>query len=143
MTGSKPRAIRKRNGLKIAFLNIVSLRKDRHELSIILKGTEIDIVGLCETRINDKIKDFDVSILGYQIYRNDRDSKGVRVAIYEKEILSRPSVKSQSDSQELLCLEVAPEHGESFYLVCWYHPPTPGIDTLAFNTLTETLKKSR
>ena len=43
---------RKRNGLKIASLNIVSLRKCKDELGITLNDNEIDVIGLNETRLN-------------------------------------------------------------------------------------------
>ena len=98
-----------------------------------LKDNDIDIIGLCETRLDDKIKDSEVSIPGYQIYRNDPDSKGGGVAIYVKETIPQPNVK-------LLCLKVAPKHGKSFFVVCWYRPPTSGVDTPAFNQLRDILK---
>ena len=48
---------RKRNGLKIASYNIVSLRKYKDELSLMLNENQIDIIGLNETRLNQTIKD--------------------------------------------------------------------------------------
>ena len=66
----------KKNGLKIAFLNIASLRKHRHELGIIPMDNEIDIIGVSETRLDATVKDQDVSINGYRIYRNDRNPNG-------------------------------------------------------------------
>ena len=51
--------------LKIAFLNIVSLRKHMHELEIILRENEIDIIGLSETRLDSTVTDPMVSIEGY------------------------------------------------------------------------------
>ena len=49
---SKVLGSRKRNGLKIAFLNIVSLRKYKNELDIILHDNDIDIIGLSEKRLD-------------------------------------------------------------------------------------------
>ena len=37
---------------------------------------EIDIIGLSETRLDETVKDQDVSINGYRIYRNDRNPNG-------------------------------------------------------------------
>ena len=37
---------------------------------------EIDIIGLSETRLDATVKDQDVSINGYRIYRNDRNPNG-------------------------------------------------------------------
>ena len=58
---NKPRPIRKRNGLTIVFLNIVSLRKHRHELSVLLHENSIDAIGLCETRLDNKVTDSKVT----------------------------------------------------------------------------------
>ena len=66
---------RKRNGLKIAFLNIVSLRKHRDELGVIHHDNDIDIIGLSETRLSAAINDSNVMIEGYNIYRNDRNQQ--------------------------------------------------------------------
>ena len=74
----------KRNGLKIAFLNVVSLRKHKHELEFILRENDIDIIGLSETRLNEQIEDSEVHITGYYIFRNDRDENGGGVALYVK-----------------------------------------------------------
>ena len=57
--------MRKRNGLKIAFLNIVSLSKYKNELSIILHDNDIDIIGLSETQLDDRITDTEVLIEGF------------------------------------------------------------------------------
>ena len=100
----------KRNGLKIAFLNIVSLRKHRRKLEIVLKDNDIDIIGLSETRLDETVRDSDVNINGYNIYRNDRNTNGGGVAIYVKESLSEPTVKIKSDKLELVALEFTPNH---------------------------------
>ena len=47
----------KRNGLRIASLNIVSLRKYKDELGTILNDNEIDVIGLNETRLDGNIDD--------------------------------------------------------------------------------------
>ena len=51
------------------FLNLVSLRKHRHDLEIVLNDHDIDIIGLSETRFDEKISDSEVSISGYNIVR--------------------------------------------------------------------------
>ena len=55
---------RKRNGLKIASLNIVSLRKYKDELGIILNDNEIDVIGLNATRLDENISDHELRIEG-------------------------------------------------------------------------------
>ena len=67
-----------RIGVKIAHLNIVSLRKNELEL---VNDHEIDFLGLSETRLYENVQDRELRIYGYEIYRNDRDTSGGRVAI--------------------------------------------------------------
>ena len=43
MVNNRPSKRGKRNGLKVAFVNIVSLRKRKHELEVILRENDIDI----------------------------------------------------------------------------------------------------
>ena len=129
---------RKRNGLKIAFLNIVSLRKHKHELEIVLKDHDIDIIGLSEKRLDKTISDSEVNINGYNIFRNDRDINGGGVEIYVKASLPEPKVRIKSDNLELISLEIAPKHAKSFLVVCWHRPPT--ADDVAFENFREILK---
>ena len=131
----------KRNGLKIAFLNIVSLRKHRRELEIVLKDNDIDIIGLSETRLDETVRDSDVNINGYNIYRNDRNTNGGGVAIYVKESLSEPTLKIKSDKLELVALEFTPNHAKPFLVMCWYRPPTSGVDDASFENLRDILRK--
>ena len=122
-------------------MNIVSLRKHRRELEIVLKDNDIDIIGLSETRLDETVRDSDVNINGYNIYRNDRNTNGGGVAIYVKESLSEPTVKIKSDKLELVALEFTPNHAKPFLVMCWYHPPTSGVDDASFENLRDILRK--
>ena len=82
---TKYRPIPKRNDLKIAFPNTVSLRKHRSELSMLLHEHSIEAIGLCETRLDNKVTDSNASIAGYRVFRNDRNRNGGGVAICIKE----------------------------------------------------------
>ena len=125
--------------LKIAFLNIVSLRKHMHELEIILKENEIDIIGLSETRLDSTVTDPMVSIEGYRIFRNDRDANGGGIAIYVRSSLPGLRIKIKSGNLELLSVEVSPGRAKPFLLACWYRPPTSGVDDETFEKLTKVL----
>ena len=76
VVNNRPSKRSKRNGLKVAFLNIGSLRKHKHELEVILRENDIAIIGLSETRLNEQIEDSELHITGYYIFRNDRDENG-------------------------------------------------------------------
>ena len=71
---TKPKKIK---GIKIAQLNIVSLRKNKLQLEVLINDNNFDIIGLNETRLNKNIKDRELHIDGYEICRNNRDSSGV------------------------------------------------------------------
>ena len=98
---------------------------------------DIDIIGLSETRLDETISDSEVSINGYNIFRNDRDVNGGGVAIYVKASLPEPTVKIKNENLELISLEIAPQHAKPFLVVCWYRPPTADD---AFENLREVLK---
>ena len=65
-------------------------------------------------------------------------SNGGGVAIYVKDSLPAPTIKLRSDKIELLSLEIKPKNARSFFLVCWYRPPTASVDEIAFENLRET-----
>ena len=122
-------------------MNIVSLRKYKSEIGIILHANNIDIFGLSETRLDSKVNNSEVSIHGYRIHRNDRDSNGREIAVYVRENLPEPITKIKSDKLELISLEVSQNiYAKSLHLVCWYRPPTAGVDEFAFENLREILK---
>ena len=103
-----------------------------------LNEHDIDIIGLSETRLDKTISDSEVTIRGYNIFRNDRDVNGEGVAIYVKASLPEPTVRIKSDKLELISLGIAPKHAKSFLVVCWYRPLT--ADDAAFENLREVLK---
>ena len=61
-------------GLKIAHLNIQSLRNKIDHLNILLHDNNIDILCITETWLTNEIDDSEISIPGYSICRNDRDN---------------------------------------------------------------------
>ena len=105
---------------------------------MILRDNDIDIIGLSETRLDKTIPDSVVSIEGYRIYRKDRDCNGGGVAMKVKESLPEPTIKLSSDKLELIALEVSPsDHARPSVIVCWYHPPTAGVDDTSLENLRE------
>ena len=137
---SKKIKINKKNGLLLASLNITSLRKQIHELEVILRVYDIDILTLNETRIEPLIDDKEVTIPGYKVYRNDRNKNGGGVAIYIKDDLPEPKIRLMSNNLELLCLEFTPRHAKGFLVIAWYRPHTPATDNPCFEAFREVLK---
>ena len=60
------------------------------------------------------------------------------MAIYIKESLPEPVVRIKGNELELLA---PPNHEKPFFVVCWYRPPTSGVDEASFEKLRETLKE--
>ena len=42
---------------------------------------------------------------------------------------------------EILGIEIAPNHARSYVVLCWYRPPTSGIDNTIYEALTKILEK--
>ena len=56
-------------------------------------------------------------------------------------ILPSPNIKVKSDKLELISLAVFQNiHAKSLHLICWYRPPTAGVDEFALGNLREILK---
>ena len=50
-----------------------------------------------------------------------------------------PVVKLRSDKLELFSLEIKQNHAKSFLVVCWYRPPTAGVDDITLENLRDIL----
>ena len=131
-----------RKGVKIAHLNIVSLRKNKLELEVLVNDHKFDVLGLCETRLNENVQDRELRIDGYEIYRNDRDTSGGGVAMYVNNTLSHHRREDITDPKlEILGIEVTPKHAKAFVILCWYRPPTSDIDNFSFEALAKIIRK--
>ena len=120
-------------------MNIVSLRKHKHELEVILRENDIDIIGLRETRLNEQIDDSEVNITGF--FRNDRDENGGGSNFICKRESAIPNRKIEREKLELLSIETSPTQAKSFLIVCRYRPPTSGVDEESFENLRKSLKQ--
>ena len=122
-------------------MNILSLRKNKLELAKIINDHKLDILGLNETRLSKDICDNEVSIEGYDLYRQDRDTSGGGVAIYIRNTLSHHKRDDIKDPNlEIIGLEITPKHAKSFIVLCWYCPPTDNADTSTFLSLTKLIR---
>ena len=130
-------------GIKIAQVNIVSLRKNKLELEVLINENKFDVIALNETRLNKNTKDRELYIDWYEIYRNDRDTSGGGVAMYVRSNLSHHCREDITDPNlEILGIEITPNHARSYIVLCWYRPPTSGIDNTTFEALTKILEKT-
>jgi len=61
-------------GLKVAHINCCGLFGQLTEIKLILQESKIDILGITETHLSDKIKDEEIRIDGYTVQRLDRSN---------------------------------------------------------------------
>ena len=112
------------------------------ELAKLMHDHELDVLGLNETRLSKDIRDSEVSVEGYDIYRHDRDTSGGGVAIYVKDTLSHQKREDIRDPNlEIIGIEITHRHAKSYIVLCWYRPPTEGTDVSTFEALTNIIKK--
>lgn len=120
-----------KKGLKIAHLNICSLKNKVHELSSILSDNSLHIIGISETHLDNETEDCEINILGYNIFRNDRNTFGGGVAFYIQEQLP---VKLRKDLDilgvEILWLQVHLPYIKPILVGCCYRPPSSNIQYL-------------
>lgn len=114
-----------RKGLKIAHININSIRNKIHEITEILNNDNIHVLAISETHLDSTFDDSALSILGYNIFRRDRNSHGGGVAFFIQEHIA---VKIRKD---LMCYEIETiwlqfhlPHSKPMLVGCCYRPPT-------------------
>ena len=75
------------DGLRVAHLNINSLRYKVDQVCQFLSDHRIDILGLTETHLCNDFNDNELHIPHFRIFRKDRTEFGGGVALYAKEHL--------------------------------------------------------
>ena len=120
----------KLRGLKLIQQNIRSLLPKIDELRLMIteSDSQIHILALTETWLNDLVSDAEISIPGYRIYRKDRGAKGGGIAIYIKNDLP---VERRSDLEftdmEGIWLEVILPKTSSVFVGTYYRPPNSSV----------------
>ena len=124
-------------GIHIANLNIRHLKPKVDNLKVLLdQNKSIDILGLCETFLTDKIDNAQVYINGFNIERKDRLStyshksgKGGGILIYVAEHIDYSRRKDlEITDVESIWIEVKIKNSKSFLVCSVYRPPTSHIE---------------
>ena len=63
-------------------LNINSLLNKIDELRYIARSSNAAVIGITETKLDNTVYDSEVTVNGYNIFRNDRNRNGETVACY-------------------------------------------------------------
>lgn len=126
------------NNIKIAHLNVRSLKNTGHFIQV--KDTIIsnnDVFTISETWLDHTVSNLEVEIPGYDIYRIDRQSKrggGVCAYVWQSfktEVLNQISGISDTGLHQLW-VKIQVRNLRSFLVCTTYRPP--GTPTMSFDT---------
>jgi ribonuclease P/MRP protein subunit RPP40 len=117
--------------LRVMYFNAGSMLNKIEELKCVIKGNEPDIIGITETWLKDDVDDNEISIVGYQVFRQDRVSnvkkKGGGVMFYVRDSIKAMTM-SVKDKHEFEHLWIKVKGGDSKkedpgYIGIFYVPP--------------------
>nr|CAH7734380.1 unnamed protein product [Callosobruchus chinensis] len=108
-------------------LNIRSIFTGFNDFKTYIYNSDIDIITLTETWLNNQTSSDTVTIDKYNLLRADRDSRGGGVAIYIKKIINCRIIFSNiSDCVEQLWIHVK-LYDKSYVIGAVYRPPSANI----------------
>ena len=116
----------------MACLNINGLLCHADNLRLFLSTTNIDILAVNETKLDNSILNDEVHIPGFDIVRKDRAVNGKNgggVCFYIKTNLNF-YVRNDlcDDDLEILSVELTKPRSKSFIVSTWYRPPGSSLD---------------
>ena len=94
--------------LHLIYLNVNRLLPKIDELCNIAKCSNVVVIGITETKLDNTVYDSEVTIDGYSIVRNDRNRKGGGVACY---------IRSNICYSRKTCLS---ENLENIFIDLWF-----------------------
>lgn len=113
-------------------LNVNGLRSKFPEIHELLNHDTMNVLGLCETKIDSSFTSAQFHIDGYRLYRRDRNSRGGGVAMYVQSHLPhrrRLDLECDVIGIENIVLEVIMKK-ESFIIIHVYRPPDIPVASL-------------
>ena len=121
----------KNRGFKLTALNITSIPGHIEELRIYVNSDCIDILAVNETRLDDTISSGEVTVPGYALERNDRNTDGGGVALYIRNTINYERLFDlECESLEWIGIKVIKPKAKSFIVSTWYRPPRSNVDTM-------------
>lgn len=132
-------------GLTVMHLNIHHLVPKLSQVNVMLSQMShpVKVLGFSETFLNDRVKDCEIMITGYNMFRRDRTGKlGGGVIVY---VADNVPVQERLDLEhpdlEAIWLEVKQKQCKPL-LICQIYRP-PNSSTAWFDTLEKVLDKAR
>lgn len=122
--------VAKAKGLKIAHLNIRSLKHKIDQLRILLHDNALDVLAISESHLTDDVHKSQIEIDNYDVYRRDRGSAGGGVVVYVKSSIPHEHCPSLNPhpSLEALWVKIIHAHTKPLLLCCVYRPPSATVD---------------
>ena len=90
---------------------------------MVISSQTLDILATNENRLDSTIADKDISIIGYNVVRKDRNKHGGDVLLYVKEtwnFLTKPIIHDVD--LEILTMEIIGKYVKPFLITTWYRP---------------------
>ena len=135
------------NKLSIIQLNIQSLKNRNHLLQLreLIRAKKYHIITLSETWLNESVKNAEVEIEGYKIFRLDRKGKRCGgVCAYIRTPLKVHILKDLSGTStnwfQQLWLQVQYRKIKSFVICVAYRPPDCHISSFEDNLIEDNLR---
>ncbi|XP_035986406.1 uncharacterized protein LOC110369265 isoform X1 [Fundulus heteroclitus] len=121
----------------MALLNINGLRNKTDEIRYIIEKHKLHVLALCETKIDSKVKDSEVYIKGFRMWRKDRTNYGGGVALYVQDHIETTLRSDLMETEaEIIWVEMKlPER--SVLVGSCYRPPNDDLGLIEiYHTMT-------
>src|SRR3989441_2022907 len=135
--------------VKCIYFNARSIVNKQAELKLLITEEDLDIIGITETWLNDKISDEELNIRGYTLIRNDRNdnikSRGGGVALYVRNEL-HPVHKSdltELNFPESIWCSINCSGENTLIGVCYRAPDSSEIQDKALYSLLNRVRDER
>lgn len=119
----------KQSRLKIAHINIRSLRNKIHEIATLLHRHQLDILAITESCLDQSVADSTIAIQSYNFYRRDRcGRKGGGVIFYIHAHLRTQGLTISSTLEALFVSVSISRTNPTLVVGCIYRPPDTPVD---------------
>lgn len=112
--------------LILSFLNVNSLTRVFSELNTVLSDNLIDILSVGESKLDDSILDFTISVPKYRLYRNDKTRSAHGLATYVNSEIThcrRNDLEYENSGAQFIVIEMWLKK-EKWFMVSTYKPPS-------------------
>ena len=113
----------KKRGLHFLHLNVNSLLPKIDEVKYIAEKSNAAVIGITETKLDDSVRDPEISINRYDIIRNDRNRKGGGVACYICQNICYNSKNVFPSTVEKVFFDIILPKTKPFCVGIFYRPP--------------------